>query len=212
MTDPTQLSEKTIPVLQQIVTDFPFFHAARILYLKNLTATGDIRQKVELKKMAIHIPDRIKLYMLIEGDQPVKPVVRQTTETLESIALASTDYTRLLEDDKQEPATPPSKMQHQDLIDSFILNEQMRTHSRILKEPAKTSVDFDENTDEQENLSHSTENSYFTETLANIYIKQKRYDKALEIIKRLSLKYPKKNIYFADQIRYLEKLIIHSKK
>ena len=44
-----------------------------------------------------------------------------------------------------------------------------------------------------------------------IYIKQHRYDKALEIIKKLSLNYPKKNAYFADQIRFLEKLIINAK-
>ena len=52
---------------------------------------------------------------------------------------------------------------------------------------------------------------YFTETLAKIYIKQGRYTKAMEIIRRLSLKYPKKNRYFADQIRFLEKLIINNK-
>mgnify|MGYP006910457241 FL=1 len=34
--------------------------------------------------------------------------------------------------------------------------------------------------------------------------------KALEIIKKLSLNYPK-NAYFADQIRFLEKLIINAK-
>ncbi len=47
----------------------------------------------------------------------------------------------------------------------------------------------------------------FTETLARIYIKQGRYDKALRIIKTISLNYPKKNRYFADQIRFLERLI-----
>lgn len=52
----------------------------------------------------------------------------------------------------------------------------------------------------------------FTETLAKIYIKQKRYDKAVEIFRSLSLKYPEKNVYFADQIRYLEKLIYNIKK
>ena len=52
----------------------------------------------------------------------------------------------------------------------------------------------------------------FTETLARIYIKQGRYSKALEIIRRLSLNYPKKNAYFADQIRFLEKLIINNNK
>ncbi len=56
-----------------------------------------------------------------------------------------------------------------------------------------------------------TEDTFFTESLAKIYIKQRRYEKALEIIKKLSLKYPEKNIYFADQIRFLEKLIINIK-
>lgn len=56
---------------------------------------------------------------------------------------------------------------------------------------------------------------YFTETLARIYIKQERYEKAIEIIKRINLNNPKKSVYFADQIRFLEKLLInsrHSKK
>ena len=51
------------------------------------------------------------------------------------------------------------------------------------------------------------EPQFFTETLAAIYIKQKKYERALEIIRSLYLKYPEKNIYFADQIRFLEKLI-----
>ena len=67
--------------------------------------------------------------------------------------------------------------------------------------------------EEEEDVSlKQLDDSYFTETLARIYVKQKRYDKALQIIKNLSLKYPEKNIYFADQIRFLEKLIINTKK
>lgn len=58
----------------------------------------------------------------------------------------------------------------------------------------------------------ASEQGVFTETLAQIYIKQGRYEKALEIIKRLNLNYPKKSIYFADQIRFLDKLIINSNK
>ena len=65
--------------------------------------------------------------------------------------------------------------------------------------------------DEPEAEEDIEDESYFTETLAKIYIKQGRYTKAMEIIRRLSLKYPKKNRYFADQIRFLEKLIINNK-
>ena len=56
----------------------------------------------------------------------------------------------------------------------------------------------------------SLDESYFTETLAKIYIKQRKYLRALEIIRSLYLKYPEKNIYFADQIRFLEKFIINN--
>jgi predicted Zn-dependent protease len=56
------------------------------------------------------------------------------------------------------------------------------------------------------------EEEYFTETLARIYIKQGRYQKAHDIIGRLSKQYPQKNVYFADQMRFLEKLIINNNK
>lgn len=49
--------------------------------------------------------------------------------------------------------------------------------------------------------------SLLSESLAKIYIKQHRYEKALEIIQSLSLNFPEKSIYFADQIRFLKKLI-----
>ena len=52
--------------------------------------------------------------------------------------------------------------------------------------------------------------SYITETLAKIYIKQRKYSRALEIIRSLYLQFPEKNAYFADQIRFLEKLIINN--
>ena len=51
--------------------------------------------------------------------------------------------------------------------------------------------------------------SLLSESLAKIYIKQRRYSKAFEIISNLSLKYPEKSIYFADQLRFLQKLIIN---
>ncbi len=46
-----------------------------------------------------------------------------------------------------------------------------------------------------------------TETLARIYIKQKNYQKAIEIYQKLSLNIPEKKGYFASQIHFLEELI-----
>ncbi len=48
-----------------------------------------------------------------------------------------------------------------------------------------------------------------TESFARILIKKQNYEKALEIIQELNLKNPEKSVYFADQIRFLKKLIIN---
>jgi hypothetical protein len=45
-----------------------------------------------------------------------------------------------------------------------------------------------------------------TETLAKVYTHQKKYKKAIKAYKILSLKYPEKSGYFADQIRALQVL------
>jgi tetratricopeptide (TPR) repeat protein len=93
-----------------------------------------------------------------------------------------------------------------DLIDTFISNNEQ---GRIeLKENIEYVPEIADEGDK--NGENEDEEGYFTETLARIYIKQGRYSQALEIIKRLNLAYPKKNAYFADQIRFLEKLIVNS--
>ena len=125
----------------------------------------------------------------------------------------SMDYTAFLM--QEEKTEEPVRMKGQDLIDSFIEASQ-EVHSEeaaVPLPPAETEEALPEETAEEEVKpeEESQEEDYFTETLAKIYVKQKRYDKALEIIKKLNLKYPKKNAYFADQIRFLEKLIINAK-
>ena len=92
----------------------------------------------------------------------------------------------------------------QQLIDSFLESSE--------EQPLISSLVEDEEDENQLVLSaEEEEEGYFTEVLAKIYVKQQRYSKALEIIRKLNLKYPQKNTYFADQIRFLEKLIINAK-
>jgi tetratricopeptide (TPR) repeat protein len=108
-------------------------------------------------------------------------------------------------DDQQAEETAAPEMKGQSLIDHFIDHEggkiQLSENPEFKPENEVLLKDDENDADE----------GYFTETLAKIYIKQGRYTKALEIIQRLNLNYPKKNAYFADQIRFLEKLILNSK-
>ena len=140
----------------------------------------------------------------------------------------STDYTAYLlrEDtstDENVFSADTPKLYGQEWIDNFIennSNESLLPIQTSLEEalPEDETVTIhtkgksDSEVVDSESISAAEEedDSCFTETLAKIYIKQQRYSKALEIIKKLSLKYPKKNAYFADQIRFLEKLIINA--
>ncbi len=123
---------------------------------------------------------------------------------------AAIDYVSYLidtenkEEREKERAAAPL-MKGQNLIDNFINNEGGKIQ---LKEQPEFMPDIDEGLTTQEK---GEEEDYFTETLAKIYIRQGRYNKALEIIQRLNLNYPKKNAYFADQIRFLEKLILNNR-
>lgn len=108
--------------------------------------------------------------------------------------------------DGSESDPEPLKLKGQNLIDSFINNDGGKI---VLKETPQFVPEIDNNDNDS---GKDNDEGYFTETLARIYIKQGRYSKALEIIQRLSLNYPKKNAYFADQIRFLNKLIINNNK
>jgi len=54
--------------------------------------------------------------------------------------------------------------------------------------------------------------SLMTETLARIYVEQKNYKKAIQSYNILSLKYPEKSGFFADQIKAVKKLQEYNNK
>ena len=123
---------------------------------------------------------------------------------------AAVDYVAyLLETEAGNTDNDTPQLKGQDLIDTFLEQEQGRIQLAELPEftPASTTQQKEGNDDEDVN-----DEEYFTETLARIYIKQGRYQKALDIIGRLNEQFPHKNAYFADQMRFLEKLIINNNK
>jgi len=82
-----------------------------------------------------------------------------------------------------------------ELIDKFISN--------------KPKISPDKETSSSTNLAKERmiqPESLMTETLARIYVEQKNYDKAIQSYKILSLKYPEKSGFFADQIKAIKKL------
>ena len=126
----------------------------------------------------------------------------------------TTDYVAYLMKEEAQPDVQQgmfSKLQGQELIDTFLDKSEKEPLTLLRLEEPVALDKRDEQIVNEETDEILDDESYFTETLAKIYIKQQRYSKALEIIRKLNLNYPKKNAYFADQIRFLEKLIINTK-
>lgn len=111
-------------------------------------------------------------------------------------------------DDKIPPMLPVETKEPDEASD--IIATTVETIDEVYESEEENDFE-EEDSPEETRDSDDLDDSCFTETLARIYIKQQKYEKALEIIKKLSLNYPKKNAYFADQIRFLEKLIINAK-
>ncbi|MFV0153682.1 hypothetical protein OBJ97_10695 [Empedobacter falsenii] len=85
------------------------------------------------------------------------------------------------------------------LIDDFLeKNPKIVPMKKTDITPANTPSNFVQNTEEYSDL--------MTETLAQIYIEQKKYDKAIKAYKILILKYPEKNSLFANRIKEIENL------
>ena len=165
----------------------------------------EVEDKSDFQSRDIESPDK--------DDEPLYSAVQPESSF-------SLDYVCYLNQTMQDSDAPPEiSMPGQDLIDAFLEQESDVEHKtdrlqhtmtgNLEKEDVLTETGerISEENPSVNDLSEDT----FTETLAKIYLKQKRYDHALEIFKSLSLKYPEKNVYFADQIRFLEKLIINIK-
>ncbi|PJJ09346.1 LOW QUALITY PROTEIN: hypothetical protein CLU83_2697 [Flavobacterium sp. 1] len=89
-----------------------------------------------------------------------------------------------------EPIIDESKKKKAELIDKFI-----ETSPKI--PPIKSGVVFTPNLD-----LNKEDNSYLmTETLAKVYLEQKKYQKAIQAYEILILKYPEKSSFFADRIK-----------
>ena len=65
LSDPEKLDEDTLDSLKEALDAYPFFQAGRMLWIKNLHKLDHIRYNSELKLAAAFIPDRSRLFFLI---------------------------------------------------------------------------------------------------------------------------------------------------
>ena len=239
--DTSKLNAQTLPELKDLVERYPFFQVVRLLYVANLYKLHSQDFGAELRKASVFVPDRVALFALTEGVNYQLPTEEKNinieTENEEnrtmslidnfltgsrietddsndeeerlmpSVADLTNDYVSfLMQQDKQVNTEKKSrnapKLKRADLIDTFIEETKGKQRLEI--------PDMDEEEFVSPDLSDEEEEIY-TESMVNIYIKQGRYQQALEILRKISLNNPKKSSNFAAQINLLE-IILNEKK
>ena len=89
----------------------------------------------------------------------------------------------------------PEKQKKIDIIDKFI---EANPKIAPVKETTKPPANISKSTEEPTHL--------MTETLAKVYLEQKKYTKAIQAYEILILKYPEKSSFFADRINEIKNL------
>jgi hypothetical protein len=213
--EPELLDQSSVIEMKEIIDDYPFFPAARMLYLRNLRNINSYKFEQELIKHAIFIPDRALLYKLLEvrlkKDDRFELLPYDEDAFRSFFAAKSEDPDRTepiyfnyqVADsfqlvDEQSVTVEKVEIIENDLIDQFI-------HGIIAETPLiELSPETGEILSEQSN---QIGEELITETLASVYLKQGLYNEALQSYQKLSLKFPEKNSYFATQIEKIKKLI-----
>lgn len=221
--------------LDEAAKKYPYFTLPALLYLRNNKDFEGLDEDV-LGRLAVSSPDRKALYDILGENAekflsfyPPEPEPKQldTDSTLETfistygntdekeleilnkmIFNPIPDYAQMLaaEEERSKPTEGDSHDDKDELINRFILKSKERP-GYFPTEASENEVVEQEVKSEPIDAPVVTDDSMLSESLAKIYIKQRKYSKALEIIKTISLKFPEKSIYFADQIRFLRKLI-----
>ncbi len=210
--------------LKSLVEKYPYFQAARALFLKTLKNNESFKYNNELKLTAAYTTDRKVLFDLITSKEfqksnkkKEKKIVPKAINILSRSKESKVDkaiqelsigkplvfaksesfsFNQWLELSskkvivrKNEDTQAPEKTHQDSIIDKFIES------SPKISRPSKTNTASFKPTEVKE------DNQLMTETLAKVYLEQKKYDSAIKAYNILSLKYPEKSGFFADQVK-----------
>ena len=192
--NPSEITKEQIGFINSLIKDFPFFQSSRAIYLKVLKNTENFKYNQELKLTAAYTTDRSILFDFITSNEFQQEKIVFNKNELKNAKLSNT---------KNEKT--------KDQIVEFQKND-MHTFSEWLTLSKLKPIDRNSNKkkeDENYDLEvvyEDNHNDLMTEALAKLYLSQKNYKKAIQSYKILSLKFPEKSSYFADQIKKIKKI------
>lgn len=198
---PEKLSSVHLSDLREIVELYPAFVQARILYVKTLQQSHSVHFATNLKFAVLYSSNRRWLYYFMNPDRKLSIEPYRRGKTIKSHG----DYFDMIENLEREGGD--TKQSLKNLAERLKSARTMVVNSSVtVNETIKKTVI------ESGKAVFEIEDVEITENLAKKLIHDKKYIEAIEILRKLNLNNPKKSVYFADQIRFLEKVIVNTKK
>jgi len=218
---PESVAAQHVSDLKEMVERFPYFVPSRILLTKSLQLSNSIHFEAHLKTTTVFIPSRRWLYYYLYPEKllSAEPYRREKNaksggdyfDMLNVVESGGGDTRQSLKNlaDKLKSArslvnipTVPLKIQSDKVAKNIDVETSVNEFDKKVVEVVDANpVDV--------SVSQSFENS---EANAKKLISERKYNEAIVILKELNLNNPKKSVYFADQIRFLEKVVSKSKK
>ena len=216
--------------LKTLIESYPYFQSARSLFLKGLKNQDSFKYNNELKVTAAYTSDRTVLFDFITSPSfnfvknsishelekaiLINPVIDSLEKKLakelpennlnigKPLSFSNSEKRSFSEWLKlssvksiiREPSVRDKMISKSSIIDQFI--EKNPKLKPVIKSDNIIVSD----------LKNESTNSLMTETLAKVYLEQKKYENAIQAYKILSLKYPEKSGFFADQIKRIQTL------
>jgi len=210
--NPSEINKEQIGFINSLIKDFPFFQSSRAIYLKVLKNSESFKYNQELKLTAAYTTDRSILFDFITSNEFQQEKIVFNKNELKSAELfnkkkkKSKDqivefkkdemhtFSEWLTVSKFKPIDRNSKKKEENILNKFISSNHKITPNNEIDKNYDLDVVYEDD-----------HNNLMTETLAKLYLSQKNYEKAIQSYKILSLKFPKKSSYFADQIKKIKK-------
>ncbi len=207
---PEDVSVDNIPDLREMIENYPFFTQARLLYVKALLKSGNIHTERNIKLASVYCTNKHWFFYYLYPEK--KPLGE--SQHHERIPKYTGSYFDLLEnagvDEQERNTTLKSLAERLKEARQMIVDDKVKVQPSnapvTVKKPVKVEFSL------PDYFPDDTVNDLVNEDTLKKYILEKKYAEAIEILKKLNLINPKKSVYFADQIRFLEKVIANSKK
>lgn len=202
---PERLTADVVSDLKELSEHYPYFAPARALYLRALKLADSVLFERELARTAVYAHDRRWLYFFLYPEQK-EDVGRKYVRSSSS----SGDYFDMLSRVEREGEDVGQSLK---ALAERLKRARMDVVGDVEEKPEKETVSQAAERGRTRSVRHpaaqETEGGPDEDYAGRVrlLIREKKYEEALAILKELNLNNPKKSIYFADQIRFVEKII-----